>query len=103
MGGPIPSELGSLSGLRVLRVHGNDLSGPIPSELGNLSALELLDLGGNDLSGPVPPELANLSALESLDLGGIEGLTGCIPAALAERLRANNALSISRYLPYCEE
>lgn len=103
MGGPIPSELGSLSGLRVLRVHGNDLSGQIPSELGNLSALELLDLGGNDLSGPVPPELANLSALESLDLGGIEGLTGCIPAALAERLRANNALSISRYLPYCEE
>lgn len=110
MGGPIPSELGSLSGLRVLRVHGNDLSGPIPSELGNLSALELLDLGGNDLSGPVPSELANLSALERLDIEGVEGLTGCIPVALAERLRANYALrganyglSISRYLPDCEE
>ena len=41
-----------------------------------------LDLGGNGLTGSIPAALADLSALASLDLSGNAGLTGSIPVAL---------------------
>ena len=53
--GPIPAELGNLSGLRSLALYG-DLSGPIPAELGNLSGLRSLALRSG-LTGSIPPEL----------------------------------------------
>ena len=36
LGGPIPGELGNLSSLRFMWLHGNQLTGEIPAELGNL-------------------------------------------------------------------
>ncbi len=57
LSGPIPSELGNLTGLTGLDFQNNGLSGPIPPELGNLTSLTILWLSGNDLSGPIPPEL----------------------------------------------
>ena len=41
-----------------------------------------LDLSDNGLTGSIPAALADLSALTSLDLSGNAGLTGSIPAAL---------------------
>ncbi len=70
--GPIPPELGNLASLEELRLYNNALSGPIPPELGNLASLKLLDMSDNALSGPIPPELGNLASLEWLSLGGNE-------------------------------
>ena len=79
--GEIPPELGSLSNLTDLSLHGNDLSGAIPAELGSLSNLAELDLRNNALSGAIPAELGNLSNLAGLDLRN-NALSGAIPAEL---------------------
>ncbi|MDE0260724.1 MAG: M66 family metalloprotease, partial [Gammaproteobacteria bacterium] len=79
--GPIPPELGSLSGLTSLNLRANALAGPIPSELGNLAGLEELWLDGNRLEGPIPPELGSLARLRDLSLRG-NALSGLIPPEL---------------------
>ena len=84
--GPIPPELGELSGLESLWLMGNRLTGAIPPELGDLSRLETLWLGGNRLTGAIPPELANLSHLESLWLPS-NALTGAIPPEIGNLSR----------------
>ncbi|URE16740.1 Leucine Rich Repeat [Musa troglodytarum] len=64
--GAIPAELGNLTSLRVLDLHGNHLSSSIPPPLQLLRNLQLLDLSHNQLFGPVP-EL-NLPSLTVMDL-----------------------------------
>ncbi|XP_002984595.2 LRR receptor-like serine/threonine-protein kinase GSO2 [Selaginella moellendorffii] len=69
--GTLSPELGSLSHLRTLNVHGNSMDGPIPSTFGKLLRLEVLDLGTNFFSGALPASLAQLaSTLQTLDLSG---------------------------------
>ncbi len=46
---------------------GNNLQGPLPSSLGSLTGLQQLMLGGNRITS-IPPEIGNLSNLQSLDL-----------------------------------
>jgi Leucine-rich repeat (LRR) protein len=98
LSGPIPAELGDLSGLVYLSLRLNQLSGPIPPEMGNLSSLLDLYLSNNQLSGSIPPEMGNLSNLEDLRLQNNQ-LTGPIPAELGnlsslDRLHLyNNQLS----------
>ena len=84
--GPIPPQLGSLTNLRSLRLSFNELSGPIPPELGNLASVERFFIPGNSLTGPIPPELGNLASLTSLDLYN-NRLTGDIPAELGRLAR----------------
>ena len=79
--GDIPAELGNLSNLETLRLHGNQLTGDIPTELGNLSNLQGLSLGGNQLTGEIPTELGDLSNLQGLWLHGNQ-LTGELPHSL---------------------
>ena len=79
--GPIPPELGRLSGLTSLNLRANALAGPIPPELGNLAGLEELWLDGNRLEGPIPPELGNLARLRELSLSG-NALAGPVPPEL---------------------
>ena len=79
--GTIPSEMGSLSNLRLLWLGGNQLTGEIPKELGSLANLRQLGLGRNQLTGEIPTELGNLSNLQSLNLSSNQ-LTGEIPAEL---------------------
>ena len=57
LSGEIPSELGSLTDLRILRLDQNDLRGEIPLEPGKLSNLERLVLFENDLTGEIPRSL----------------------------------------------
>ena len=83
LAGPVPPELGDLSGLTTLDLAGNDLAGPIPPELGQLSSLTRLNLRSSDLTGPIPPELGELSGLVTLDLA-FNDLTGPIPPELGE-------------------
>ncbi len=102
--GTIPSEIGDLDELRLLRLAGGNLSGGIPAEIGDLMNLEALILSNFNLGGTLPPEigdllnlkelsltaaiegelpveLSNLSQLESLNLFGNQ-FTGSIPGEL---------------------
>ena len=84
LSGEIPPELGSLSNLTDLSLHGNDLSGAIPAELGSLSNLTALDLRNNALSGAIPAELGSLSNLTNLRLLSND-LSGCVPSSLEDQ------------------
>ena len=82
LSGELPSELGNLTKLEVLYLHGaNDLSGALPAWLGNLTNLRHLFLDGNRLSGVLPAELGNLTNLTGLGLSGNE-LSGTLPESL---------------------
>ncbi|XP_015570809.1 probable LRR receptor-like serine/threonine-protein kinase At1g63430 isoform X1 [Ricinus communis] len=79
--GFIPPELGRITYLQELVLHGNNLIGPIPKELGMLKYLKVLDLGVNQLTGPIPPEIANLNNVMRINLQS-NGLTGHLPPEL---------------------
>ena len=80
--GHIPSELGKLAKLNILYLDDNQLTGQIPEELGKLTELTHLYLYSNELSGPVPARLGNLAKLESLWISFNYGLTGQLPEGL---------------------
>ncbi len=87
--GKIPTELGKLINLEELEIYHTDslnpgLTGPIPSELGGLSKLTFINLHGNSLSGKLPSQLGNLSNLEQIDIQNSAGLRGEIPASFAK-------------------
>ncbi|MCR4318010.1 MAG: leucine-rich repeat domain-containing protein [Planctomycetes bacterium] len=63
----LPSEIISLTALRVLDLSGNQLT-ELPPEIGSLTALQTLYLGDNQLT-ELPPEIGSLTALQTLYLG----------------------------------
>jgi hypothetical protein len=74
LNGLIPSELGYLTSLKVLRMNGEGrveekLRGSIPTQIGRLHALEELDLGDHEISGELHKELfAELTSIRRLML-----------------------------------
>ena len=87
LSGEVPTELGNLANLEVLRLSYNQLSGDIPAELGNLPNLRWLGLVVNQLDGEIPAELGNLTRLDTLLLHE-NRLSGCVPIGLPyKRLR----------------
>ena len=89
LNGSLPTQLGNLANLEVLKLSDSDLNdvnrltGGIPPELGSLANLEILDLSGNSLSGGIPTQLGDLSNLEELNLSDTS-LTGVIPSELGD-------------------
>ncbi|XP_057810336.1 leucine-rich repeat receptor protein kinase HPCA1-like isoform X2 [Salvia miltiorrhiza] len=61
--GSIPSSLGLVQTLEVIRLDKNLLSGAVPDNLNNLSNIQELYLANNKLTGPLP----NLTAMHSLN------------------------------------
>ncbi|KAK1266690.1 hypothetical protein QJS04_geneDACA015250 [Acorus gramineus] len=66
--GAIPSEIGLLSNLRIVRLFENQLNGSIPPEMGDLKNLVELGLYKNDLSGTIPVSLCNLTQLTNFQV-----------------------------------
>ncbi|CAH8390795.1 unnamed protein product [Eruca vesicaria subsp. sativa] len=71
-------ELGHITYLQELILHGNILMGTIPKEIGKLKKLKILDLGNNHLTGPIPAEIGSLSNIMIINLQS-NGLTGVLP------------------------
>ncbi|KAL6291597.1 hypothetical protein ACE6H2_009107 [Prunus campanulata] len=71
--GKVPSSLGQLTYVVLLRLHDNNLSGELPPSSKNCTELRVVDLGANKLSGNKPawigPSLTN-----SLDNTGVPPL-----------------------------
>ncbi|KAG8084911.1 hypothetical protein GUJ93_ZPchr0010g8589 [Zizania palustris] len=79
----IPTELGRLTGLKILDLSNNNFSGDIPPELFNCSRLTRLNLEGNSLTGAIPSWLGRLRSLGELDLSS-NAFTGRIPVELGD-------------------
>jgi GTPase SAR1 family protein len=62
----LPPEIGQLSELKRLSLHGNYLT-ELPPEIGRLTRLEALYLDNNQIKA-LPPEIGRLRALRELDL-----------------------------------
>jgi hypothetical protein len=84
--GEIPTEIRLLTDLQELLLSNNsDLSGSIPSALGLLSQLVLLKLGGTSLTGQVPEAVCALmgnGVMEAIevDCGLVRCNCGCVCA-----------------------
>lgn len=65
--GSIPSTLGLVQTLEVLRLDRNALTGTVPLNINNLTNLNELNLARNNLTGPLP-DLTSLSTLNYVDL-----------------------------------
>ncbi|XP_057530885.1 receptor protein kinase-like protein ZAR1 [Amaranthus tricolor] len=81
--GYIPSELGSLTYLRRLNLHGNSFYGSIPDQIFNATSLHSIFLYGNNLSGPLPASICSLPRIQNLDVSR-NFLSGEIPKGLKE-------------------
>ena len=79
--GPLPPELGALTGLQTLALSHNQLNGVMPLELSLLTNLQFLALDHNHLSGAIPSSLGALNRLRYLVLNNNQ-LVGSIPATL---------------------
>ncbi|CAO2182536.1 unnamed protein product [Urochloa humidicola] len=65
--GPIPSSIGQVTSLQIIRLDHNQFSGPVPDSIGNLSNLMELSLANNLLNGTVP-DLTSVTQLDYVDL-----------------------------------
>ncbi|KAK6912301.1 Leucine-rich repeat-containing N-terminal, plant-type [Dillenia turbinata] len=80
--GPIPDNIGVLTGLRELNLNGNQLVGLIPDSLANM-ALDHLDLNNNMFMGPIPKfKTANAVYASNRFCQSVPGMP-CAPQVMA--------------------
>ncbi|KAG0462393.1 hypothetical protein HPP92_020869 [Vanilla planifolia] len=65
--GEIPSSLGLVQTLQVMRLDKNYLSGSVPANINNLTQVAEFNLANNKLTGPLP-DLSGMNILNSVDL-----------------------------------
>jgi hypothetical protein len=78
----IPTEVGSLRNLQFWRLQGsfetNQVSGTIPTEFGNLRKLSEFMMENNTLSGTLPSEISNMESLEKFTVQDNQ-ISGSLP------------------------
>ncbi|XP_057837068.2 leucine-rich repeat receptor protein kinase HPCA1 [Cryptomeria japonica] len=79
--GQIPSTLGLVTSLTVLRLDRNQITGSIPSNISNLVSLEELNLSNNRLNGTIP-DLSTLTGLGYIDLSNNSFNSATVPSWL---------------------
>jgi RHS repeat-associated protein len=79
--GRIPTKIGNLKKMTILRLHINFIEGSIPSTIGGLSSLTYLNLASNPLTGSIPTSIGNLAELYWIGLYRT-GLTGDLPPGI---------------------
>jgi len=78
--GLLPTEIGALPHLSVLRLQSNPLlSGTLPTQVGNLQNLMILDMRNSSLSGTLPEELLVLNPLIFIDVQA-NRISGTLPS-----------------------
>ncbi|KAJ8750816.1 hypothetical protein K2173_015997 [Erythroxylum novogranatense] len=77
----LPSDLWSLSCLKILNLSSNQISGPLSSNIGNFGLLETLDLSDNLFTGEIPAAISSFSNLSVLILNR-NGFEGNIPSGV---------------------
>ncbi|XP_020540891.1 probable leucine-rich repeat receptor-like protein kinase At5g49770 isoform X2 [Jatropha curcas] len=77
--GTIPSTLGLVQTLEVLRLDRNALTGSVPANLNNLTSVSELNLAHNNLTGPLP-DLTGMDALNYVDLSNNSFVASEAPA-----------------------
>ncbi|KAJ6942378.1 hypothetical protein NC652_008257 [Populus alba x Populus x berolinensis] len=65
--GSIPSTLGLVKTLEVVRLDNNSFRGSVPSDINNLTSVSTMFLSNNDLTGPLP-NLTGMHVLTYLDM-----------------------------------
>ena len=91
--GPLVSEIGSCTKLRILKQAQNRFFGSIPTEIGALTLLQEYNVSGNlHVNGTIPSELGLLTQLEMFDISNTN-ISGKIPGPLCDRSR-NGSLDI---------
>ncbi|KAJ0587681.1 putative leucine-rich repeat-containing, plant-type, leucine-rich repeat domain superfamily [Helianthus annuus] len=75
----LPTSIGNLTRLNILKLSNCGLAGTLHASVGNLTRLTVLDLGNNYFSGPIPSGIFNLQTLQLLDVHCNYKLTGHIP------------------------
>jgi hypothetical protein len=92
--GRLPAEIGILSKLDVVNLHGNSIRGSVPSEMGLWRDVTFLQLFNNSLTGTLPSQLGQLEQIWHLNFAFNE-LSGAIPIELGQLSSTLQVLSIS--------
>ncbi|XWS11789.1 hypothetical protein CRYUN_Cryun37aG0030800 [Craigia yunnanensis] len=94
--GPIPSELGNLTRLRVLDLYKNNLNSSKPVSLGQITGLRSFDLSGNKLTASIPafgfPILNVIDLRQNLPMGSITSSLGLCSSLVSKLILATIAL-----------
>jgi len=80
--GTIPSSIGVISTLEVLRLNDNNFTGLVP-DMKNLTKLHVLMMSNNKLLGPMP-NLTDLKGLENVDLSNNRFTPSDVPSWFTE-------------------
>ncbi|KAK3206853.1 hypothetical protein Dsin_020899 [Dipteronia sinensis] len=95
MTGSIPSEIGDLPNLVILKLQYNSLTGFIPSTIFNMSKIQVISMHNNRLSGHLPSSIGlRIPNLKELYLWGNE-LDGVIPNSISNASQLSH-LSLHR-------
>lgn len=83
----MPTEMGKLRSLQTWRLQGNyetnQVSGTIPTEVGSLKKLTEFMMENNTLSGTLPSEIASMESLEKFTVQD-NRLSGTLPEAMGD-------------------
>jgi len=107
MKGPLPVQLGYISGLQEIYARRVGIYGPLPATLGCLDQLRVLSMGNNKISGCIPKSLGNLHHLQRIVLHQ-NRLSGVVPSILSHlgcivNLAGNPLLIHGDDVPYLEK